>query len=155
MPIGTAISRTNISALRKSELSRVVWLLRRQLLRTASRTRVQRDSQRGGADRYLAALQIPAHRQRCDAAASIASSPATCESVGGPGDLHAVVRRAREGDRRRHRVATRREALIAGPLPIRACAGSRRTPPAWTCRSKTSPKVFQRWRCRDRLRRAC
>ena len=52
------------------------------------------------------------------------------EDGGRAGLLHAVVRRARQGDRRRHGVAAWRIRRSAGPRPIRACAGSGRTPRA-------------------------
>ena len=44
MPVGTAFHNRTFPTLREPELSRVVWLLRGQLLRTSSRTRVQRYS---------------------------------------------------------------------------------------------------------------
>ena len=50
-----------------------------------------------------------------------------------PGLLHAVVRRARQGDRRWDRDAAVARTRSAGPPPIRACAGSRRTRSASTC----------------------
>ena len=74
-------SREDVPALREPELPRVVRLLRGQLLRDAPRARVQRDPQRGGADRHLAALQVPAHRQGRDAPGRSRSSRATCAKV--------------------------------------------------------------------------
>ena len=56
--------RTHPRPLREPELPGVVWLLRGQRLRGPSRARVQRDPQRGGAHRRVAALQVPRHRAR-------------------------------------------------------------------------------------------
>src|SRR5436190_21686425 len=50
--------RTDLSALREPELSRVVRLLCRQRVRSAPRPRIQRDPKRRGADRRPAPPQI-------------------------------------------------------------------------------------------------
>ena len=71
-----------------------------------------------------------------------------------PGDLHAVVRRARQGHRRRDGDAAATSRSGAGRRPIRACAGSGRTRRASTSRSRTSASRWRRSRCRGRRRRA-
>ena len=101
MPIGTAVHERTFRALREPELSRVVWLLRCQLLRSASRARVQRDPQRRRVDRHLAALQVPGDGAGRDAVRRPRDHPRHAQGRGRAGHLHAVVRRAREGDRRR------------------------------------------------------
>ena len=115
MPIGiadpiAAVPRAHVRALREPELPRMVGLLRRQRLRRPSRARIQRDPQRRGADRRLAALQIPRHRRRRRALVDRLITR-DVEDGGRPGLLHAVVRRARQGDRRRHGVAAGRDAF--------------------------------------------
>src|SRR5215471_15011807 len=57
-----SVSRSDPSALRELELSRLGGLLRCQRLRAASRARVQRHPQCGGADRRVAAVQISGYR---------------------------------------------------------------------------------------------
>ena len=59
MPVPSAFHEKTFAALREPELSRVVGLLRRLLLRDPPRARVQRHPQRGGADRRHPALQVP------------------------------------------------------------------------------------------------
>src|SRR3990170_1328775 len=53
-----ALPREDTRAVREPELSGLGGLPRGQLVRIASRARVQRDSQRHGARGYLAALQV-------------------------------------------------------------------------------------------------
>ena len=77
------------------------------------------------------------------------------EGRGRLGDLHAVVRRARQGHRRRHGLAPRRRTPTAGRRPIRACAGSTRTRSASTSRSRTSRSRSRRSRSRGRPPAGC
>ena len=107
-----------------------------------------------GAHRRLAALQVPGHRPRRGPPGRSADHARRLEDGRRAGVLHAVVRRARPGHRRRDRVAAGGDERSAGPPPIRACAGSGRTPRASTSRSRTSPRSSRRWRCRGRRRRA-
>ena len=67
-----------------------------------SRPRVQRDPQRGRADRRLAAVQVPGLRAGRDAPRGPHRDPRRAEDGRGPGGLHPLVRRRRQGDRRRH-----------------------------------------------------
>ena len=89
----------------------MVGLLRRQRVRRPSRARIQRYPQCRGADRRLAAVQIPGHGHRCRTLRRSAHHPGRRQDDGRPGLLHAVVRRARPRDRRRHGVAAGRDAL--------------------------------------------
>ena len=105
------LSSAHVRALREPELPRVVGVLHRQRLRGAPRARVRGDSQRRGADRRVAAVQVPDHRARFDAAGRSHRHARRHEDVRRPGDLHALVRRARQGDRRRHGVAPARAGV--------------------------------------------
>ena len=100
MPIGPPFT-PHVRALREPELSRLVGLLRGQRVRGAPRARVQRHPQRRGADRRLAAVQVPRHGPRRGAARRSHHHARRRENGGRAGVLHAVVRRARPGDRRR------------------------------------------------------
>ena len=108
MPIGTAFHERTFRALREPELPRVVGLLHRQRLREPPRARVQRHPQRRRADRRLAAVQVPGHRAGRGASRRPDHHARRVEDGRRPGVLHAVVRRARQGDRRRDGVAARR-----------------------------------------------
>src|SRR5258707_12347663 len=90
--------RAHLPALREPELSGVVRLLRGELVRGAPRTRVQRDPQRLGADRRLAAVQVPAERTRRGEARRSRHHPRRLQARRRTGVLHPVVRRARQGD---------------------------------------------------------
>ena len=105
------ISRENFSALPEPELPRVVGLLRRQRVRSASRARVQRHPQRGRADRHLAALQVSDHRQGRHQAGEPHHHPRHHQGESGPGDLLLLVRRAGQSDRRRHHHAPGRKQV--------------------------------------------
>ena len=113
-------TRENVSSLREPELPRVVRVLRGQRVRGAPRPRVQRDPQRGGDDRHLAAVQVPPLGQGRHAPRGSDRDPGSQEGLGRLGHLHAVVRRARQGHRRRHGLAPRGERLPldgGGPEP--------------------------------------
>ena len=125
-------TRENVSALREPELPRVVGLLRRQRLRGAPRARVQRDPQRRGADRHLAALQVPARPARTRRGWSTASSRATCgrSPSGWSSTRPGATSTARSSTTARSRAW--RRTPTAGRRPTRACAGSSRTRSAST-----------------------
>ena len=104
-------------------LGRLGRLRRRRRLRRPPRHRVQRDPPGGGPDRRLAALQVPGHRARRRAPGRPRDHPGCHPPAGGAGVLHAVVRRARQGDRRRHRRPARRDELpLDGRRPLLSLA---------------------------------
>ena len=148
-------TRENVSALREPELPRVVGLLRGLRVRGAPRARVQRDPQRRGDDRHLAALQVPHLRQGRDAAgrpdrhAGPAQGRRRARSSTRPG----ATSTARSSTTARSRGWPR--TSTAGRRRIRACAGSSRTRWGSTSRSRTSPTRSRRSRCRARPRAAC
>ena len=76
-------------------------LLRVVGLRRRARHRVQRDPRGGRAHRRQPALQVHGLRARCPPPRRPGHHPRRDEAEAGPGLLHAVVRRARQGDRRR------------------------------------------------------
>ena len=74
----------------------------------------------------------------------------------GPGDLHALVRRARPGPRRRHGQPARRTIDSAGRPPSRTCRWIRQqTARARRRRRGRVGARSRRWRCRARRPRAC
>ena len=75
--------------------------------------------------------------------------------AGGPGLVHALVRRRGHGHRRWHGDAAGRGTCSAGRRRTRTSAGWWRTRTAWTSRSRTSPSRWPRWPCRDRPRARC
>ena len=94
-------------------VARVVGLFRGQRVRRLPRHRVQRDPRAGRPDRRLAALQVRAPRARCGTAGRSGDHPRRDEAQGRPGLLHALVRRGRQGRRRRHD-----PSLVRRPLPL-------------------------------------
>ena len=99
---GYRVSRPHPRAVRKPELPRMGGVLRGQRVRAAPRARVRGHSQRRGADRRLAAVQVHRQRARCHAAGGSRHHARRHEGRGRAGHLHALVRRARQGHRRRH-----------------------------------------------------
>ena len=89
------------------------------------RHRVQRDPRGGRAHRRLAAVQVRrvAGRTRVRLVDRVITRDAT-KLAGRPGHLHAVVRRAGQGHRRRDGRPARRDTSSAGRRPTRSCAGS-------------------------------
>ncbi len=91
----------------------VVGLLRGQRLCRLPRHRIQRDPGAGRADRRQPALQVRGARSRRPAARRPGDHPGRDEAQGRRGLLHPVVRRGRQGRRRRHDPPAGR-----GPLPL-------------------------------------
>ena len=98
----------------------VVRLLRRQRIPRLPRHRVQRDPRGGRAHRRQPALQIRAARPGRRAPGGPADRPRRDEAGAGPRLLHAVVRRARQGHRRRHDPPPRGRGRGAGD-PLDGC----------------------------------
>ena len=156
MPIGTAVPRAHLRALREPELPRVVGLLRRQRVRDASRARIQRHPQRRGADRRLAAVQVPGHRAVTRRASSIASSRATSAKMAAGQvvytpwcDEHGQV----IDDGTVTRLDETRVPLDGGRSEPALVPAERRRPRR--ARRGRLRARSRRWRCRGRRRRAC
>ena len=69
------------------------------------------------------AVQVPRHRPRRDPPRRPRDHPRRDEAQGRAGLLHALVRRARQGHRRRHGPPRRRATSSAGRPPTRSSAG--------------------------------
>ncbi len=128
----------------------VVGLLRVLRVRRLPRHRVQRDPRGRGRHRRQPALQVPDHRPRRDPARRPRDHPRRDEAQGRAGLLHALVRRARQGHRRRHRPPGRRARapLDRGRSPGPLADDERRRP--GRRRSRTSPSRSRRSRSRAR-----
>ena len=96
----------------QAAVARVVGLLRLVRVRRRARHRVQRDPRGGRAHRRQPAVQVPRHRPRCARARRPGDHPRRHEARRRAGLLHAVVRRARQGHRRRHRPPRRRGRVL-------------------------------------------
>ena len=155
MPIGTAVSRTHLRAVREPELSRVVRLLRGQRLRG-------HHEHEYNAIRNAAALidVSPLFKYSITGpdAARLVDRIITrdvTQDGGRPGYLHAVVRRARQGHRRWHRVAAGREHVSLDRRGSEPALVPAERPRARRAQSRTSRSRSRRWRCRARRRRGC
>ena len=106
-------------------VARVVGLLRLVGVRRRPRHRVQRDPRGGRADRRLARCTSTgsAGPTRSRLVDRVITRDAT-KLKRRAGLLHAVVRRARQGHRRRHGPPRSPTTRSAGPPPIRSSAGS-------------------------------
>ena len=125
--------------LREHELARLGGVFRGQQLRGAPRARVQRHPQRGRPHRRVPALQVPGDGQGRGPSRRPHHHPRRAEDGGGPGGVHALVRRGRQGHRRRDGLAPGARTCSAGRRPSPACAGSARTRSGSRSRSRTSP----------------
>ena len=121
----------------QAAVARLVGLSRGEPVRLAAHPRIRRRPPRGGTDRRLAALQVHRPRSRRDALDRPCHHPRRDKDQARPGHLHAVVRRARQGHRRRHDRAARRRLI---PLD------ERRSAPALVRPQRSRPG------CRDRRR---
>ena len=138
----------------------VVRLLRVVGLCRLPRHRIQRHPRGRRAHRRVAAVQVPGARERCNTARRPRDHPRCDAHDPGRRLLHAVVRRARQGDRRRDRPPARRWQLpldrgrpaapLAAPQRRRARCRHRRGDRGCCSARPPGPAVAGRPRRRDR-----
>ena len=140
MSVGTAVPSPDGAPEPEDAVAGVVRLLRELRVRRLPRHRVQRDPRGGRGHRRQPAVQVPDQGPRRDPPRRPRHHPRRDQAQGRAGLLHAVVRRARQGHRRRHRPSRRRgrAALDRGRSPGPLADDERRA--AWTSRSRTSPR---------------
>ena len=155
MSVGTPFHPAHRALNRKQQWREWSGYFAAQRLRRRPRHRVQRDPRGGRADRRQPALQVRVRGPRRARARRPRHHPRRDEAAGRPGLLHALVRRARQGHRRRHRPSARRGPSSAGPPPTRsALAAPERARPRGR-RSRTSPSRPPRSPSRARCAAPC
>ena len=137
MSVGTAFHPRTSPLNRKMQWREWSGLLRVERLRGRPRHRIQRDPRGRGTHRRVAALQVPRLRARRPAPRRPGRHPRRDQAVGRWRHLHAVVRRARQGRRRRHGPSPRRAAL---PLDRRRPAAPLAPPEQRRPRRRPSPR---------------